>query len=460
MAFPRDFVWGAASSAIQIEGNPLADGGGESVWDRFCSIPGKVADGATPNIACDSYHRYAQDVALLEEMGLNAYRFSTSWARIDPHGDGRWNAAGLAYYDRLVDLLLEKGIEPYVTLHHWELPQKLEERGGWLNPETARQFARFAGMVARHFRGRARRYFTLNEPQCVLNLGYNNGLHAPGRHLDQRGLFCCWKHLMMAHGLAMRAIKSSDEGAQVGLASTGRLCYPETDSPEDCAAAERATFRVSDDDWLFHHGVVLDAICKGRFAPCPGTRLETLARTLNAQDWKIIHCTPDFIGLNVYNGNCVRADGDAEVYVARPAGHPLTALKWPVTERVMNEGVGHIWKRYGLPIYITENGQSCNDRIFLDGAVHDPDRIDFLTRYLRELKKSAETADIRGYFHWSLTDNFEWHSGYGERFGLVYVDYSSQRRILKDSAYWYREVAASNGASLEPNGMSVRKTEA
>ena len=448
MAFAKDFVWGAASSAIQIEGSPLADGGGESVWDRFCSIPGKVAGGVNASVACDSYHRYEEDVTMLEAMGLKAYRFSTSWARIDPRGDGSWNAAGLAYYDRLVNLLLEKGIEPYVTLHHWELPQALEEHGGWLNPETAQAFGRFAGMMAEHFRGRVRMYFTLNEPQCILHLGYHQGLHAPGRHLDQRGLFACWKHLMMAHGLAMRAIKATDAAAQAGLASTGRLCYPETDSAQDLAAAERATFRVFDDDWLFHHGVVLDAICKGSFAPCPGTRLEALAQELSKEDWEIIHCPPDFIGLNVYNGNCVRADGDGEAYVPRPAGYPLTALKWPVTERVMHEGVGHIWKRYGLPIYITENGQSCNDRIFLDGAVHDPDRIDFLARYLGELKKCAQTADIRGYFHWSLTDNFEWHSGYGERFGLVYVDYASQKRILKDSACWYREIAASNGASL------------
>ena len=448
MAFPKNFVWGAASSAIQSEGSPLADGGGESVWDRFSSIPGKVDGGATPEIACDSYHRYAEDVAMLEAMGLKAYRFSTSWARIDPRGDGSWNEAGLAYYDGLVNLLLEKGIEPYVTLHHWELPQALEDRGGWLNPETARAFARFAGMMATHFRGRVRRYFTLNEPQCILNLGYNIGVHAPGRRLEQRGLFACWKHLMMAHGLAMRAMQAADDAAQVGLASTGRLCYPDTDAPEDRAAAERATFRVADDDWLFHHGVVLDAICLGRFAACPGTQLEALARELSAEDWAIIHCPPDFIGLNVYNGNGVRADGDGEAYVPRPTGYPRTALKWPVTERVMNAGVGHIWRRYNLPIYITENGQSCNDRIFLDGAVHDPDRIDFLARYLGELKKCAETADVRGYFHWSLTDNFEWHSGYGERFGLVYVDYPSQRRILKDSARWYREVAATNGASL------------
>lgn len=446
--FPKDFVWGAASSAIQIEGSPFADGGGESVWDRFSSIPGKIRNGADPSVACDSYNRYGDDIAMLEAMGLKAYRFSTNWTRIDPRGDGSWNAPGLAYYDRLVNALLEKGIEPYITLHHWELPQALEDRGGWLNPETAYAFGRFAGMMAEHFKGRVKYYFTLNEPQCVLHLGYDKGLHAPGRTLEQRSLFACFKHLMMAHGLAMRAVKAADENAQVGLASTGRLCYPETASAGDMAAAERATFRLFDDDWAFTHGVVLDAICFGRFLPSPGTKLQALAEEITAQEWEIIHCKPDFLGVNVYNGSCVRADGDGETYVPRYAGYPSTALKWPVTERVMNEGLLHLWNRYGLPIYITENGLSCNDKIYLDGQVHDPDRVDFLTRYLRELNKCMEKADVRGYFHWSLTDNFEWHEGYGDRFGLVFIDYPTGKRILKDSAIWYKGIVASNGETL------------
>lgn len=448
MKFPKDFVWGAASSAIQIEGHPFADGGGESVWDRFCAKKGSIHANADASVACDSYHRYAEDIQALSQMGLKAYRFSTSWARIDPLGDGNWNAGGLAYYDRLVDLCIERGIEPYVTLHHWELPQALEDRGGWINPETAHAFARFAGMMAAHFKGRVKYYFTLNEPQCVLHLGYDKGVHAPGRMLDQKSLFLCFKHMAMAHGLSQRAIKAADECASVGIASTGRLCYPESASQEDMLAAERATFRLFDDDWAFTHGPMLEAICFGRFLPCKNTNLEKLAAEITAQEWEIIHCRPDFLGVNVYNGSCIRADGGDEIYVPRPTGYPMTALKWPVTERVMNEGIGFLYKRYGLPIYITENGLSCNDRIYLDGRVHDPDRIDFLTRYLRELNRGMEIADVRGYFQWSLTDNFEWHEGYKERFGLVYIDYPTQRRILKDSAYWYKEVAESNGEAI------------
>ena len=448
MKFPKDFVWGAASSSIQIEGSSFADGGGESVWDRFCSLPGKIAQGADASVACDSYNRFEEDIEALVQMGLKAYRFSTSWARIDPKGDGNWNEAGFAYYDRLVNALLDKGIEPYVTLHHWELPQALEDKGGWLNAETAHAFGRFAAMMAMRFRGRVKYYFTLNEPECVLHLGYDKGWHAPGRTLDQRGLFACWKHMMMAHGLSMRAVKAADENAQVGLASTGRLCYPETDSAQDFAAAECATFRLFDDDWAFTHGPVLDAICFGRFPECTGTKLEKLAAEITSGEWEIIHCRPDFLGVNVYNGSCVRAEGDGEYYVPRYTGYPLTAIKWPVTEQVMNGGLLHLWNRYGLPIYITENGLSCNDKVYLDGKVHDPDRIDFLTRYLREMNKCMKKADVRGYFHWSLTDNFEWHSGYTERFGLVYIDYPTQKRILKDSALWYKEIAASNGEKL------------
>ena len=447
MRFPEGFVWGAASSAIQIEGSPRADGGGESVWDRFAAQPGKIAGGETPEIACDAYARFEEDVELLARMGLGAYRFSTSWARVDPLGDGNWNEAGVDFYLRVVDACLKRGVEPYVTLHHWELPQALQDAGGWQNPETARAFARFAGMMAARLRGRVRRYFTLNEPQCILALGHQSGVHAPGLRLSQDEIFACWKQLMRAHGLAMRAIKEADEDAEVGIATTGRLCYPATAA--DVAAAARASFRQTDEDWLFSHNLALDAVCFGRLEPDAGTHLAELASAVSPEEWAEMRCPPDFIGANIYNGSCVQDDGaGGERYLPRDVGFPRTALKWPVTERVMNDGVCQLYARYRLPIYISENGLSCNDKIYLDGQVHDLDRIDFLARYLFNLREAARHVDLRGYFHWSLTDNFEWHSGYAERFGLIYIDYPTQKRILKDSARWYARIAATNGELL------------
>lgn len=448
-AFRKDFVWGAASSAYQIEGSPQADGGGVSVWDVFCDQPDNIFEGDDGKTACDAYHRYAEDIGLLASTGLKAYRFSISWTRVDPLGEGRWNEAGFEYYDKVIDCCLENGVEPYLTLHHWELPQALEDKGGWLKRETAEAFARFAGECARRLKGRVSHYFTLNEPECVLNLGYKLAIHAPGKKYGLEGQFECWKNMMLAHGMAQRAVKAEDPAALVGLASTGRLCYAGSDSPGDKEAAYTATFELSDDDWLFTHTPTLDAICFGRFPDCPGTELEKLAAGVSPEEWRTMNAAPDFIGINVYNGNEVRAGADGKPeYVERYTGFPRTALKWPVTPGVMRGGILNIWRRYGLPIYITEDGQGCNDRIFLDGKVHDPDRIDFLTRYLRELREAARTADIRGYFHWSLTDNFEWSSGYADRFGLIFIDYPTQRRIPKDSAYWYSKIVESNGEDL------------
>ena len=438
-------MWGAASSAYQIEGHSRLDGGGECVWDAFCRRPAAIANGEDGTVACDAYHRFEEDLDILARLEIRHYRFSTSWARVDPQGDGRWNAGGLAYYDRVVDACLKRGIVPWMTLYHWELPQAAENRGGWLLPETAAAFGRFAGMMAEHFKGRVTHYFTLNEPQIVLSLGYGRGIHAPGKQYDLPRLVSCWKHLMMAHGLAARAIRKADPAAQVGIASTGRLCWPRT--PEDRAASVRAAFAMTDEDWMFSHPCGLDAVCFGRTEP-EGPRLAALMEKVTAEEWEVMHAVPDMIGVNAYNGHEIAAGLDGEpVYVPRYPGFPRTALKWPITPEIMEYGFQDLYRRYRLPLYVTECGLSCNDRVFLDGQVHDPERIDFLTRYLDALCRGAEQAEIRGFFHWSLTDNFEWHSGYSERFGLVYVDYPSQRRILKDSAYRYAGIAKGGGFS-------------
>jgi beta-glucosidase len=444
--FPENFVWGAASSAFQIEGSPLADGGGASVWSSFCAAPGHIADNDNGDVACDAYYRYAEDIALLARLGLSAYRFSTSWARIDPTGTGQWNQAGLDYYDRLVDCCLSHGIEPWLTLFHWETPQAIEDKGGWLNPDTVEAFARYAAMMAGRFKGRVKNYFTMNEPEIVLSLGYGSGVHAPGKHYDMPELFTCLKHMLLASGSAMAAMRRVDPDSQIGIVTTGRLCYPETQN--DSQAARQETFALRDDDWLFTHSLVLDPVCLGRFELAEDTKLYSLAEQITPEQWSIIQSSPDIIGLNVYNGTMVRATDRGVEYVRRSQGYPRTALKWPITPEIMNDSLGYIRQRYNKPLYITECGLSCNDKIYLDGRVHDPDRIDFLHRYLLALRAGLENTGVRGFFHWSLTDNFEWHSGYGERFGLVYVDYPTQRRILKDSAYWYSDVVSTNGASL------------
>ena len=446
MAFREDFVWGAASSAYQTEGFPSADGGGESVWDVFCRRSGTVANGDDGSIACDGYHRFAEDIGLLASLGLRAYRFSTSWARIDPNGDGRWNEAGLQYYDRVVDCCLANGVTPWMTLYHWELPQALEEKGGWQNCETVERFAQFAGMMAAHFSGRVSHFITLNEPQIVLKLGYADGIHAPGKRLSLPELLSCWKNLMLAHGLSFRAIRNAAPEAEIGIASTGKLCYPHSPADED--AARQETFRLTDADWMFTHPIVLDAVCLGRVKPEAGA-LRGLLGTVTPAEWDTMHAVPDFIGINSYNGSEIAAGPDgAPVYLPRPQGFARTALKWPITPEIMEHGYAFLIDRYRLPLYVTECGLSCNDHIYLDGTVHDVDRIDFLHRYLLALRRGCEHADVRGFFHWSLTDNFEWHSGYAERFGLIYVDYPTQKRILKDSAFWFAQTARENGKNV------------
>lgn len=434
MTFPDNFIWGVAGAALQTEGYPRADGGGVSIWDTFSHTPGKVADDDNIDIACDSYHRYEEDIRLAAELGVSVYRFSISWARVDPLGNGSYNEKGLEYYDRVIDCILKYGLEPYITLYHWELPQAVQDRGGWANPGTPEAFAAYSGMIAQRYRGKVKYYITFNEIQCTVSLGNRVGLHAPGNTFGNDMLFPIWKGLVTAHGLAMRAVKAANPDAKVGFVSCGELCYPATESAADIEAARAATFTLTEDSWDFSHSMALDAICFGSFGMDPG---------LSSEEWDIIHCPPDFIGINVYNGHEVKAGENGEpAFVPKYRGFPRTALKWPVTPEVMNKGIQFIWDRYHIPIIITENGCSCNDRIYSDGKVHDADRIDFLEKYLGELSKCVESAHVQGFFHWSILDNFEWQSGYSERFGLIYVDYPTLKRIPKDSYYWFKNLIA------------------
>lgn len=458
MPFQSDFFWGAGSAAYQIEGARTEDGKGASIWDEFCHTPGKIKNAETGDVAADAYHRPETDLALIQELGLSAYRFSVSWPRVLPEGLGRVNEKGLAYYDRLVDSLLDMGVTPFITLYHWDLPLALEREGGWENRDTAEAFTEYAALIARHFDERVKHYITLNEPQCFLGMGYGTGVHAPGRKLSEQALAQCIHHALLAHGGAVAAMRAAATSPlQIGLASTGKICYP-VSCPDDgrseksgdtaLKAAYGATFSFKElpasehNDWTFSHAWLLDAAVFGRY-PEEIEPFRRINDALTAQDCSIITEPMDFIGLNAYSGTPVDSLGNRLV---KPPGFPRTALKWPVTPECLYFGPKFLYERYKLPVIITENGQSCNDRIFLDGAVHDPDRIDFLTRYLRQLRRAADDGiPVKGYFHWSLTDNFEWHSGYDERFGLVYVDYETQRRIIKDSGYWYRDAIKNNG---------------
>lgn len=447
MPFPKNFIWGAASSSYQIEGAWNADGKGENIWDELCRVKGAIQNGDTGEIACDAYHRYPEDIKLMEDMGLAAYRFSLNWARILPEGRGKVNEKGLAYYDAVVDMLLKNGITPYVTLYHWELPSALQREGGWLSRKTAEAFSELASLIAKHFDGRVTNYMTVNEPQCFVAQGYARGMHAPGLKLPEEQIPICMHNVLLANGLATRALRSSSSAPlKIGPVSVGQVCYPAEDTAQGYKAAKDATFTFNEKDWYFSHNWFLDPLVLGHYPENTPAALRRFVDSVPVSDWDIIKTDMDFLGLNLYHGSQV---DDSGKHIAPYPGFARTAIKWPVTPTALRFGCKWLGERYNLPIIVTENGQSCNDRIFLDGKVHDPDRIDYLQRYLGELKKASEEGiPVLGYFQWCLTDNFEWHSGYNERFGLIYVDFPTQRRILKDSALWYTETIKNNGENI------------
>lgn len=451
--FDKNFLWGTASSSYQIEGAFAEDGKGLSIWDTFSNKPGNIAHDENGNKACDHYHRYRDDIALMKNLGIQAYRFSISWSRIFPDGivkdsDGNihYNKAGLDFYDNIVNFCLENDIKPFITIYHWDLPQALEDKGGWLNRETAFIFADYAEFICEHFSDRVTNIATINEPQIISGLGYMLGLHAPGKKLDAVSVLSVIHHLALAHGLAVTKMRAvAKQPVKTGFSSTGNLCYPATECDEDIDAARAECFNIVKGNMTFNHTIFCDMTCLGRYPDIAGTELhlepglekighyEELPFVKDC-DIELIHQPIDYLGINVYNGHEINAAG----YINKKPGSPRTALGWPVTPGVMNYGIRYLYERYNLPIYIFEDGLACNDIISLDGKVHDSNRIDFLTRYLTDLEKAYNAGvPILGYFHWSFTDNFEWHSGYDPRFGLIYVDYETQQRIPKDSAYWY-----------------------
>lgn len=456
MSFPTDFAWGAATASYQIEGAAFEDGRGWSVWDMFCRKDGAVYQGQNGDIACDHYHRYQEDVAIMKDLGLNAYRLSLAWPRIMPKGAGAVNAKGLDFYNRLVDELLAANITPYITLFHWDYPYSLYCRGGWLNPQSPEWFADYTKVVMDALSDRVTHWMTLNEPQCFIGLGHQSGVHAPGDQLGLTQVLRAAHHTLLAHGKSVQVIRAHAKSpARVGFAPVGVVVIPATDRPEDVDAARQMMFSVSDRS-VWNNTWWMDPVLLGTY-PEDGLRLfGESAPQIQSGDLDTI-CQPlDFFGFNNYQGIVIRADEQGNPQkVPFPEGDKHTAFRdrnneyWAITPEALYWGPKFFWERYRLPIIVTENGMSNIEWVSLDGKVHDPQRIDFLHRYLLQYQRTiADGVDARGYFVWSIIDNFEWAEAYLQRFGLVYIDYATQQRVLKDSAYWYKDVIASNGANL------------
>jgi len=441
--FPTDFLWGAATSAYQIEGSPLADGAGPSIWHEFAHTPGRVRNGDTGDVACDHYRRYRDDVALMKELGLNAYRFSISWSRVLPEGRGRVNPPGLGFYERLVDALLEQGIQPMLTLYHWDLPAALDRRGGWLNPDSAHWFADYAQMLFRALDDRVKLWVTLNEPWVVVDGGYLHGVLAPG----QRNRFVtphAAHNLLRAHAAAMQSYRAIGRH-QIGLVVNLEPKYPATASAEDLAATLRA-----DAYWNRQY---LDPVFLGAYPSELAEIFGAAWPTFPAADLDFIRQPLDFLGVNYYSRQVVRHDPqDWPLQAARirQPRHTYTDLDWEVYPQGLTDILEWVAQRYGpLPLYITENGAAFYDPPQTDDLTDDPLRQRYLRDHLRAaLAARQKGVDLRGYFAWSLLDNFEWAHGYSPRFGLVHVDYATQQRTIKASGRFYAKVIHSQGAAL------------
>lgn len=430
--FPRDFVWGVATSAYQIEGAHDADGRGPSIWDHFCRVPGAVANHETGDTACDHYRRWADDVRLLRDLGVNAYRFSIAWPRVLPAGRGRVNVAGLDFYERLVDALLAAGIEPYPTLYHWDLPQALQDQGGWPARDTVGAFADYAALVAGRLGDRVRRWTTHNEPMVAAVFGHFFGTHAPGLK-DPLAALRVAHHLLLSHGQAAQAIRASARGpVQVGIALNLQPVDPLTDTPEDQQAAWRFDGFVN--RWF------LDPLCRGAYPEDLMAQFGPLV-PVRAGDLETIRAPLDFLGVNYYSRVRVRHAADAILQAEQVESHDVErSLMW----EIYPEGLGRLLDRlaaeYRPPeILITENGMPREDAPNSHGDVDDAPRIDFIRRHLAQVQQAlARGVPVRGYFVWSFLDNFEWALGYRMRFGLVHVDFATQQRTPKASALWYR----------------------
>lgn len=422
------FVWGVSTSSFQIEGAAHIDGRGDSIWDAYCREPGRIKNGDTGETACDHYHRYKDDVALMRDLGIDAYRFSISWPRVLPKGRGAANEAGLAFYDRLIDELLEAGIEPWVCLYHWDLPLALHELGGWQNRDIAGWFADYTALIARRYRDRVRRFATFNEP-CVFTLfGYGFGWNAPGI-ADADALHKAIHHVNLSHGAALQVLRAAVPHASLGAIHNRQPCFPAGPNADDAAAA-RHFAEYWNDAFPYPQS----------FASYPPALAKAIEPFQKPGDMALIAGPVDWFGLNHYSPHYIKTDTNVigATFGAPPPDVPRTTIGWPIEPEAFRDTLLDIHRRFGLPIYVTENGTASDDTPDSSGHVEDVGRIAYLQAYTDAMQDAiAAGADVRGYFVWSLLDNFEWTSGYDQRFGLVYVDFPTQRRIRKASARWY-----------------------
>ncbi len=444
--FPEGFLWGSATASYQVEGAVKEDGRGATIWDTFSHTPGKVVNNATGDIADDHYHRYKEDVQLMKALGVKSYRFSIAWSRIFPQGTGAPNQKGLDFYKHLVDELLANGIQPFATLYHWDLPQTLQDNGGgWESRDTSKAFGDYAGYVAKNLSDRVNHFFTINEFGAFVELGYRIGIHAPGIKLPPARFNQTRHHAVLGHGLAVQAIRANAKsGTRVGLAENMTICVPVIETPEHIEAATRAT-REQNAQYMtvIQEGKYTDAYLAAAGADAP---------KYTPDDLKIISSPLDFVGINIYTPQYVRADGSAIGFavVPHPASFPHMISPWLfVGPEALYWGPRHVAKIWNVKeIYITENGCSSSDVPAADGMVYDTDRVMYLRNYLTQLQRAtAEGIPVKGYFLWSLMDNFEWADGYSNRFGLHYVDYKTQKRTPKLSASFYKEVINRNAVA-------------
>jgi beta-glucosidase len=431
-----DFLWGAATAAYQVEGWPFADGAGSCIWHEFSHTPGNVYQDHTGDLAADHYHRWAEDVAIMKSLGINSYRFSLRWSRVLPDGKGRVNASGMGFYDRLVDALVEAGIEPFVTLFHWDLPSALFRLGGWSNPDIAGWFADYCSVVGRALGDRVKYWVTLNEPYVVAAEGHLAGLHAPGMRNIYQAVHAV-HHQLRAHVAGFEALKSVDGSASVGLAAHDVAVWPASGAERDLVATERA------EAW-HNFPLFLDPLVHGRYPVVLEERIRPFLPDHYEDDMGSLQVPPDFLGLNYYRGYHARHSNDNWLgfdQVATP-GVACTNMDWAIQPEGLYRVITQAHERYKLPaIYITENGAAFDDTP-TNGSVHDPDRSAYLRSHIAAaLQARDEGVPLKGYFVWSLLDNFEWGLGYSKRFGLVYVDYKTLQRTVKDSGLWYGRLA-------------------